>query len=55
MNNRIVNFQLKKVVNQDVRDGLGASVVANPFAALHPAININYSFTPPPRRDLTTS
>lgn len=49
MNNRIVNFQLKKVVNQDVRGGFGTSVVVvDPFAALHPAININYSFTPPP-------
>ena len=54
MNNHIVNFQLKKVVNQDVRGGLVTSVVVNSFAALHPAININYPFTPP-RHDLTTS
>jgi hypothetical protein len=50
MNNRIVNFQLKKVVNQDARGGLGTSVVVNPLAALHPAININYPFYPPPPR-----
>ena len=47
MNNRIVNFQLKKVVNQDVQGGLDTSWVANPFVALHPANNINYQFTPP--------
>ena len=54
MNNRIVNFQLKKVVSQDVRCGLGTSGLVNPFAAGHPAININYPFYPP-RHDLTVS
>lgn len=47
MINRIVNFQLKKVVNQDVRGGLGTSVVISPSVALHPVNNINYQFTPP--------
>ena len=50
MNNRIVNFQLKRVVNQDVRGGLGTSRVVSPFVALRPAININYPFYPPPPR-----
>ena len=47
MNNRIVNFQLKKVVNQDIRGCLGMSVIVNPCAVLRRVININYSFYPP--------
>lgn len=54
MNNRIVNFQLKKVVSQDVRGGLGTSAVANPCVALRRVININYPFYPP-RHNLTVS
>ena len=54
MINRIVNFQLKRVVSQDVQGGLDASRVANPVIALHPANNINCQFTPP-RHVLTVS
>ena len=54
MNNRIVNFQLKKVVNQDIRDSLGTWRVMNPYAVLRRVININYPFYPP-RHNLTVS
>ena len=54
MINRIVNFQLERVVNQDVQGGLDTSRVANPFVALHPVNNINCQFYPP-RQVLTVS
>ena len=54
MINRIVNFQLKRLVSQDVQGDLDTARVANPFVALHPVNNINSQFTPP-RHGLTVS
>ena len=48
MNNRIVNFAVKKWVSEDTRGALYTSLAIGIFAPLGTFANINKQFTPPP-------